>query len=78
MKTAISLPDLLFDQAEHLAERLEVSRSELYRRALEEYLARHGEDHVTHALDSLAEKLDTQPDAFVAKAARRVMYRADW
>jgi hypothetical protein len=34
MKSAISIPDRLFDQAEKTARRLKVSRSELSRRAL--------------------------------------------
>ena len=41
MKTAISLPDDLFDSADELAQQLGVSRSELYARAVAEYLAKH-------------------------------------
>jgi hypothetical protein len=51
MKTAISLPDNLFKAAERLAGRLRLSRSELYQRALAEYLARHDEAIVTEQLD---------------------------
>ena len=35
MKTAVSIPDHVFDAAERLAEKLGISRSELYQRALE-------------------------------------------
>jgi metal-responsive CopG/Arc/MetJ family transcriptional regulator len=38
MKTAISIPDLLFDEAEKLAQRLGMSRSELYAKALAAYI----------------------------------------
>jgi len=38
MKTAISLPDPVFNQAEALAQQLGLSRSELYTRALQAYL----------------------------------------
>ena len=38
MKTAISLPDELFQAADRLAKRLGLSRSELYQRALAKYL----------------------------------------
>src|SRR5207245_3739515 len=41
MKTAVSLPDDVFDQAERLARRLRKSRSALYREAIAEYVARH-------------------------------------
>ncbi|MBW2720031.1 MAG: ribbon-helix-helix protein, CopG family [Deltaproteobacteria bacterium] len=39
MKTAVSVPNEVFERAERLAKRLKVSRSELYSRALREYLA---------------------------------------
>lgn len=51
MKTAISLPDELFEQAEAEAQKLGVSRSELYARALSAFvLSRHG-DAVTERLN---------------------------
>ena len=40
MKTAVSLPDELFERAEELAARLGKSRSQVYREALAEYLFR--------------------------------------
>jgi predicted transcriptional regulator len=51
MKTAISLPDPIFDEAEALARRLRVPRSTLYAKALAEFLERHRQDRVTEALD---------------------------
>jgi len=53
MKTAISLPDALFEAAEALARRLDISRSELYRRAVEAYLRRASRRAVTEALDAV-------------------------
>ena len=38
MKTAISLPDELFEEAESLASRLGMSRSGLYAAALEDFM----------------------------------------
>mgnify|MGYP001818187608 CR=1 FL=1 len=64
--------------AERLAKRLKVSRSELYSRALREYLARHSPDEVTRALDVLCEELDTGSDEFVREASRRVLRASDW
>lgn len=78
MKTAISLPDDIFEKAEQLVRSLGVSRSELYRRALEEYLARHVSDRVTLALDRLSEKIDTGSDSFVSEARRRTLDRTEW
>jgi predicted transcriptional regulator len=78
MKTAISLPDEVFDEAEHLAKRLDLSRNDLYARALEEFLARHAPDRVTDALDAVCEVVETRPDRFVSTAARRALERDEW
>ncbi len=78
MKTAISLPDEVFERAERLARRLKKSRSELYREAVSEYVARHDPEAVTEAMDDVAARLDTRPDPFVAAASRRAVERAEW
>ena len=64
MKTAISLPDAIFQEAERLARRLKKSRSELYKEAVAEYVARHEPEAVTEALNRLAKNLDTGTDEF--------------
>jgi len=78
MKTAISLPDEVFEQAERLARRMKKSRSEIYREALAEYVARHEPDAVTAALDRFAERIDGRPDPFSSAAARRILERTEW
>ncbi|HSN81956.1 MAG TPA: ribbon-helix-helix protein, CopG family [Polyangiales bacterium] len=78
MKTAVSVPDEVFERAERLAKRLKLSRSELYSRALREYLARHSPDEVTQALDALCEELDTSAGELVREAGRRVLRSTDW
>jgi hypothetical protein len=78
MKTAISLPDDVFGEAEGLATQLRISRSELYGRALKEFLARHAPDQVTQTLDALCGDLDTRPDGFVARSGRRTLGRSEW
>ena len=78
MKTAISIPDELFRQADELASRLGKSRSELYREALADYLARREPRAVTRALDELADELAADCDAFTARAARSTLERSDW
>jgi metal-responsive CopG/Arc/MetJ family transcriptional regulator len=78
MKIAISVPDEVFARAEHLAKRLQVSRSELYSRALREYLARHSPDEVTQALDRVCDELDTGADDFVREASHRIVEGTEW
>ena len=53
MKTAISIPDPLFEAAERLAKRLGISRSELYQRAVRNYLRQRRGEGVTEALDEI-------------------------
>ncbi len=54
MKTAVSVPDDLYERAEQAAHRLGLNRSQLYARALATYLRDLGPDPVTERLDELA------------------------
>lgn len=78
MKTAISLPDDLFATADAYAERSQLSRSELYARALREYLERHDQDRVTAQLDAVCAEVDTRSAPEFARAARRLLEREEW
>ncbi len=78
MKTAISIPDLVFAKAERLARRTRKSRSRLYSDALEEYVARHGREEVTEAMNRVCAELGDSKDPFVETAARRVLERIEW
>jgi len=53
MKTAVSIPDRVFQSAEKLAARLGVSRSELYAKALAALVEKHREDVVTAQLNEV-------------------------
>ena len=78
MKTAISIPDDLFQAADRLARELGKSRSHLYSQAVREYLARHSGDSITEALDAVcAEALDADAD-FLHAAAARTLGRTEW
>jgi hypothetical protein len=78
MKTAVSIPDEVFEEAERLAHRARRSRSEVYSAALKEYVARHSPDEVTEAMDRVCATIGDQPDTFVGAAARRVFERSEW
>jgi len=71
MKTAISLPDEVFRAAERLAKRLKKSRSELYRDAIQAYLARYDEDELKRIYDELAATMTDDDYAFARAASRR-------
>ena len=53
MKTAISIPDSLFEAADTVAERMGISRSLLYQRAVEQYLKAQGQDVIRESLDEV-------------------------
>jgi metal-responsive CopG/Arc/MetJ family transcriptional regulator len=78
MKIAVSIPDDVFEEAEQLARRTKRSRSEVYSRALAEYLARHAPDRVTEAMDRALAEIGEPADRFVRLASRRVLTRSDW
>ncbi len=79
MKTAVSLPDRVFREAERHARRTRKSRSQLYAEALAEYLAHHAPDAVTEDMNTTMDQLGTSaPDEFVARAARHVLERTEW
>jgi metal-responsive CopG/Arc/MetJ family transcriptional regulator len=78
MKTAISIPDPIFRSAERLANQMKKTRSQLYSEAVREYLARHDPDRVTEQINAVCEDVDTQSDAFLSEAARRILATTDW
>ncbi|MEK6769983.1 MAG: ribbon-helix-helix protein, CopG family [Gemmatimonadota bacterium] len=78
MKTAISLPDSLFRSGDALAKRLGVSRSELFARALAEYLAKHKADQITKRLNAVYAAEDSRLDPAFATAQGRALTREKW
>ena len=60
MKTAISIPDPVFKTAERLAKRLGLSRSELYVRAISNYVEAHKSQNVTDLLNEIYGDMEDQ------------------
>jgi len=78
MKTAVSIPDEVFEQADRLARRSGKSRSHIFSCALREYVARHSPDEVTEAMDRVCEQVSEAQDPFVARASRRTLEQIEW
>ncbi|RHX89052.1 ChpI protein [Leptospira stimsonii] len=53
MKTAISIPDELFKTAEKTAKKLGIPRSQLFAKALEEFIQSHSKESVTEKLNQI-------------------------
>ena len=67
MKTAISLPDELFDSAEQFSKRMGLSRSELFAKAVELYLQLHNDQGVTEMLDRIYGETEAKLDKQMAR-----------
>ncbi len=78
MKTAISLPDDLFRAAEETARRLGVSRSELFREALEAFLKQHDRQRIMDKLNELFATESNSLDPVLRELQARSLPRDDW
>ena len=78
MKTAVSIPDPIFHDAEALAKRLGMSRSELFSRALTAYLEAHKHDSVREALDTIYSQDASSLDEPLAHMQWASLPKEDW
>jgi metal-responsive CopG/Arc/MetJ family transcriptional regulator len=78
MKTAISIPDKVFESAERLADRLGKSRSQLYAQALSSYVAKHQKDNLTEKLDEVYGAEDSTVDATLVKFQSMSLPKDAW
>ncbi len=78
MKTAVSIPDELFESAEGLARRLGMTRSELYAKALRDYLREHRGEGITERLDEVYGAEESALDPVVAKLQGRSLPEDEW
>jgi metal-responsive CopG/Arc/MetJ family transcriptional regulator len=75
MKAAVSIPNDVFEEADQLARQLRTTRSNLYSRALKEFLLRHAPDQVTDAMNRVIEK---EPDSARRRVARKILENTEW
>lgn len=78
MKTAVSIPDPLFEAADRLARRRRISRSALYAEALELLLAHDDDARITAQLNEVYADHDSSPDPFVEAAGRALFESEEW
>ena len=78
MKTAISIPDPIFEAAESLASSLGVSRSELFTRAVAEFIEVEKYKNVTSRLNKVyANNQATLPEGLAAMQRESIGHE-DW
>ena len=78
MKTAVSIPDRVFRAAEKAAKRLGLSRSELYARAVQEYVEKLRRTDVTERLDAIYGHEESRVSEPLARAQASAIGREDW
>ena len=78
MKTAISIPDHVFEAAERLASDRGWSRSRLYTEAVSDFVERHGAERVTHSLNELYAEEESGLPASVLMLQEASIPEEDW
>ena len=78
MKTAISIPDEIYHSADQLAKRFGMSRSELYSKAVLNYINAHKNDAVTKALDQIYAKEKSEIDPVINLMQLRSLPKEAW
>ena len=78
MKVAVSITDKIFAEAEWLSRRLKSSRSEMYSRALAEFIGHHAPDCVTDMMNEVVREIGSEPLDFGRVAASRILKKSEW
>ena len=78
MKTAISIPDEIYHSADQLAKRLSMSRSELYSKAVLNYINAHKNEAVTKALDQIYAKEKSEIDPVINVMQLKSLPKEAW
>ncbi len=78
MKTAISIPDKLFAEAERLAKRRGISRSKLFQIAIEDMLSAQKEEAVREAINRSYNVSPEPFDPMLDRLTRETMARVEW
>jgi len=75
MKTAVSLPDKLFKLAEKTALKLGIPRSQLFAKALEEFIQHHKRENITEKLDEIYSSSNSDLDPVLSKIQSKSISR---
>lgn len=78
MKTAISLPDEVFEAADILAAKLKISRSQLYVTALEKFIMENQETDITNRINDYIDKNGQPVDEAFLRGIVSDMKREKW
>lgn len=78
VKTNISLPDSIFEEAELLAAKLGLSFSEFHTKALQSYLRKYNRSSVLDQLNQVYSEQSSELEAELIKMQSMSIEREDW
>jgi len=78
METAVSIPSDLFQQAEELAQRIGLTRDELYTRALRRLLKAYRDPELTRQLNEIYEHEDSSIDPVLMQMQLMSLDPEEW
>ena len=78
MKTAISISDDVFREAEITAKQLGLSRSKLYTLAIDEFVQNHKPDSITEKLNAIYGKNDSSLDDDISQLNYELLSKVEW
>ena len=71
MKTAVSLPDDLFEKVEQLAEELHLSRSRIFTEAVRDYIDRRRDLKIFRALNRAYSEAEAEQETTLRKQSKK-------
>jgi metal-responsive CopG/Arc/MetJ family transcriptional regulator len=78
VKTAISIPDNLFRKVDQYAKSHGYSRSELFAKAVEQYLEAHPSDHITKQLNEVYSSGQAELNEMLSTMQFSSIEREEW
>ncbi|MGN6506545.1 MAG: CopG family ribbon-helix-helix protein [Tepidisphaeraceae bacterium] len=78
MKTAISIPDALYQKIDRFAKKKKLSRSEFFARAAEKYLLTQSKAELLAELNRTAEFMDEKLEMSMHEVALETLREVEW
>lgn len=78
MKTAISVPNDVFELSEKLAKKLKVSRSQIFAMGVKKLAEEYDEEDLIANINKVCEKVDTSVDPVLFKMAMMALPKEEW
>lgn len=78
MKTAISVPNEVFELSEKLAKKLNVSRSKIFAMGVQKLAEDYNEEDLIANINEVCEKVDTSVDPVLFKMALMSLPKEEW